>query len=142
MKRPTSLTIVGAVWFLIGLFSVINEGMQTHGLTIPGTNFINLMVGFGLLKGWRICRWYALFVAGIAFVFAVFFIPWALCNTGELVYQFPVSLVRDQRPHEFESLTVIVLFLFSYLIFSGWSFLVLKRSDVREFFTPRTAVTI
>ena len=142
MKKPTSLTIIGVVWFLIGLFGAINEAIYTHGFTIPGTNFINLLVGVGLLKGWRICRWYALFCAGLAFGFALLFIPWALCHTGELVYHFPISLMRDQRPHESESLAMIVLFLFAYLIFSGWSFWVLKRNDVRNFFTLRAAVVI
>ena len=142
MKRPTSLTIIGVVWFLIGLSGMVGNSFQEHGTQIPDSHFITLLVGFGLLKGWRICRWYALFVAGIAFIFALVFIPWALCHTCELVYHFPFSLMRDQRPHQLESLAVIVLFLFSYLSFSGWSFLVLKRSDVREYFTPRTAVTI
>jgi hypothetical protein len=142
MKRPTSLTIVGAVWFLIGLSGAINEVINTHGMKMPGTNFINLFVGVGLLEGWRICRWYSLFVAGIAFGTALIFVPWALCNTGELVFHFPISLMRDQRPHAVESFALIFLFVFSCLIFSGWSFLVLKRPDVREFFTPRKAVTI
>jgi len=142
MKRPISLTIVGTVWFLIGVLGAVNDTIQTHGFVIPGTNFINLFVGVGLLKGWRICRWYALFAAGIAFGIALIFVPWALFNTEELVYHFPISLMRDQRPHQLESLMVIVLFLFSYLIFSGWSFWVLKRNDVREFFSPRAAVTI
>jgi hypothetical protein len=142
IKRPISLTIVGVVWFLIGALGMVGNSVQEHGLQIPDGNFINLFVGVGLLKGWRICRWYALFVAGFAFVFALLFIPWALCHTGELVYHFPFALMRDQRPHQLESLAVIVLFLFSYLIFSGWSFLVLRRNDARNFLTPRTAVTI
>ncbi len=142
MKRPTSLTIIGVVWFLMGLFGMVGNSVQEHGLQIPDGNFINLFVGFGLLKGWRICRWYALFFAGIGFVSALIFVPWALCHTGEMVYNFPVSLMRDQRPHEPESLAAIGLFLFTYLIFSGWSFWVLKQNNVRDFFTPRAAVTV
>ena len=142
MKRPISLTIVGVVWFLIGALGVAGNSVQERGLQIPDANFINLFIGIGLLRGWQICRWYALFAAGIAFGIALFFVPWALCNTGELVYHFPISLMRDQRPHELESLTVIVLFLFSYLFFSGWSFWILKRNDVRDFFTRYAAVTV
>ncbi len=139
MKRPSSLTIMGGVWFLIGLFGAVNQGMQTHGLAIPGNNFINLFVGLGLLKGWRICRWYALFVSGVGFALTLFFIPWVLCNTGEFVYHFPASLLRDQRPHDPESLVVISLFIFAYLVFSGWSFWVLKQNETRNFFALRTA---
>jgi hypothetical protein len=142
MKRPSSLTIIGVVYFSVGLLGMVGNSVQEHGLQIPDGNFINLFVGVGLLKGWRICRWYALFCAGLAFGIALIFIPWALCHTGELVYHFPISLMRDQRSHESESLAVIVLFLFSYLIFSGWSFWILKRNDVRNFFAPRAAVTI
>jgi hypothetical protein len=142
MKRPSSLTIIGAVWFLMGVLGAVNDAIQGHGFAIPGTNFINLFVGVGLLKGWRICRWYALFAAGAAFVIALAFFPWALCHTEELAYHFPISLMRDQRPHESESLAVIVLFLFTYLFVSGWSFWILKRDDVRDFFAPRPAVTV
>ena len=142
MKRPISLTIVGVAWFLIGLFGTVSDAIQTHGFAIPGTNLINLLVGVGLLKGWRICRWYALFVTGLALVFALAFVPWAFCHTGELVYRFPIALMVDQRPHALESLMVIVLYLVTYLVVSGWSFWVLKREDVRMFFAPRIPVTI
>ncbi len=142
MKRPISLTIIGVAWFLFGLLGAVNEAMQTHGFAIPGTNFINLLIGVGLLNGWRICRWYALLMTGLAFIFTLIFTPWMFFHTDELVYQFPVSLLRDQRPHEPQSLAVIILFLLTYLIFSGWSFWILKRNDVRGFFLPRTAVAI
>lgn len=138
MKRPISLTIVGAAWFLIWLFGAVSDAIQTHGFAIPGPNFINLLVGVGLLNGWRICRWYALFVTGCSFAFLAFFLPWALCNTGELVYRFPFELLRDQRPHESVSPIVVVLFIATGLFFSGWTFLALKREAVRKFFaSPR-----
>jgi hypothetical protein len=141
MKRPISLTIVGTAWFLIGLLGAVSEAIQTHGFTIPGNNFINLFVGVGLLKGWRICRLYAFFVTGITFVFMLPFAVWAVFNSGELVYRFPIELMRDQRPHESTSLATIILFFVSGLIISGWMFYVLNRQDVREFFQHKTNST-
>jgi hypothetical protein len=142
MKRPISLTIVGTVWFLIGVLGAVNDAIQTHGFEIPGANFINLLVGVGLLNGWRMCRWYALFVTGFAFVFLMLFASWAFCNISELVYRFPLGLLRDQRPHELVSAIVVVLFIATGLLFSGWTFLVLKREEVREYFIRRSAVTV
>lgn len=142
MKRPISLTIVGTVWFLIGVLGVVGNTMQGHGLQIPDGNFFNIFVGVGLLNGWRICRWYALFVTGFAFIFSALFVPWALCNTSELVYRFPFELAIDQRPHQLVSPFVVVLYLAIFLFVSGWTFFVLKREDVRDFFTQRPAVTI
>lgn len=134
MKRPILLTIVGTAWFLIALSGAISEAIQTHSLTIPGSNFINLLIGFGLLKGWRICRLYAFFVTGITFVVMLPFAVWAIFNSGELVYHFPFAMMRDQRPHEATSLATIILFFVSGLMISGWMFYVLNRQDVREFF--------
>ena len=142
MKRPISLTIVGTAWFLIALSGAVSDAIQGHGLEIPGTNFINLMIGVGLLNGWRICRWYALFVIGFAFVFSALFVPWALCNTSELVYRFPFELARDQRPHQLVPPFVVVLYLANFLFVSGWTFFVLKREDMHDFFTQRPAVAI
>jgi hypothetical protein len=141
MKRPISLTIVGAGWFLIGLFGAVNEGIHTHGFAIPGTNFINLLVGVGLLIGWRICRWYALFVAGCTFAFVLAFLPWALLNTGRLQFNFPALLVQDGS-HEAISAMAIALIMTSYLVLSGLVVLVLRRQDVREYFAPRVAQVI
>ena len=140
MKRPILLTILGTAWFLIGLLGAVGDALQGRGLEIPGTNFINLLVGVGLLNGWRLARWYALFVSGAAFVFTLPFAPWALMNSGEIVFKFP-ALLRDQRPHELVSLVVLVSVLLVYLLASGWSLWVLSRSDVREFFAKKTAVT-
>ena len=142
MKRPISLTIVGATWFLIGVLGMVGNAFQEHGVKIPDGNFFNIFVGIGLLSGWRICRWYALFVTGFAFVLLALFLPWAFCNTNELVYRFPFELARDQRPHQLVSLFIVVLYFAFFLFASGWTFLVLKRNDVRNFFTPRAAVTI
>jgi hypothetical protein len=138
MKRPILLTIVGTAWFLIALSGAISEAIQTHGLTIPGSNFINLLIGFGLLKGWRICRLYAFFVTGITFLVMLPFAVWAIFNSGELIYHFPFAMMRDQRPHEATSLATIILFFASGLIISGWMFYVLNRQDVREFFQRKT----
>ena len=141
MKRPTSLTIVGAAWFLIGLIGALNDAAHPHSMEIPGANFTNLFVGLGLLKGWRICRWYGLFLSGVSFVFMLPFAPWALLNTGRLALHFP-TLMIDDRPHETISLAVIILLILGYLFLFGWVFAVLRRADVRDFFTPYRAVTI
>jgi len=141
MKRPTSVTIIGVVWFSIGLLGMVGNSVKEHGLQIPDSNFINLLVGVGLLSGWRICRWYALFVTGCTFAMVILCAPWALLNSGRMALNFP-ALIIDDRPHEIMALWLVALILLSYLILSGWSFWVLKRSEVREFFTPRTAVTV
>lgn len=141
MKRPTSLTIIGVVWFSIGLLGMVGNSVQEHGVQIPDGNFINLLVGVGLLKGWRICRWYALFVTGFTFAMMVLCAPWALLNSGRMALNFP-ALIVDDRPHETMSFGCVALVLMSYLILAGWSFWVLRRNDVREFFTPRASLTV
>jgi hypothetical protein len=138
MKRPISLTVVALVWFSMGLLGMVGDIVQNNGLHIPNSNFITILVGVGLLRGWRICRWYALFVTGITFVFMVPSAVWAIFNSGELVYHFPFAMMRDQRPHEATSLGIIILFFVSGLIISGWMFWILMRRDVRELFQQKT----
>ena len=138
MKRPILLTVLGAAWFLIGLLGTVGDALEGRGLEIPGTNLISLLVGVGLLNGWRLARWYALFVSGAAFVLMLIFAPWALMNPGEIVFKFP-ALLRDQRPHELVSMVVLVSVLLVYLLAWGWSLWVLSRRDVREFFAKKPA---
>lgn len=133
MKRPISLTIVGAVWFLFGVFGLVSDAIKGHGLEIPGTHFINLLVGAGLLNGWRICRWYALFVSGLAFLFALPMTVWAFFNSEKIVFQFPAILI-DDRPHAILPLSLVVLAMISYVVISAWVFWVLMRRDVQELF--------
>jgi hypothetical protein len=133
MKRPISLTIVGTAWFLIGVFGAVDDAIQTHSFAIPGTNFINLLVGVGLLKGWRICRWYALFVFGSALIFALPMTVWAVFNSDRIVFQFPAVLI-DDRPHAIVPLFLVVLAMIGYIAISAWVVWVLMRRDVREFF--------
>jgi hypothetical protein len=137
MKRPITLTIVGMAWFLIGLSGAISEAMQTHGLAIPGANFINILVGVGLLKGWRICRWYALFVCGLTFLFALPMTVWAVFNSNKIVFHFPEVLI-DDRPHAIAPLFLVVLVMMSYVAIAAWMFWVLMRPDIRELFQRKT----
>jgi hypothetical protein len=137
MKKPISLTIVGTAWFLIGMLGAVNDAIQTHGFVIPGTNFINLMIGVGLLKGWRICRWYALFVVGLALLFALPMTVWAFFNSDRIVFQFPAVLI-DDRPHAIVPLFLVILAMISYVAISAWVVWVLMRRDVRDFFQRKT----
>jgi hypothetical protein len=142
MKRPISLTIVAVVWFSMGVLGVVVDEIYGRGLQIPNINLVSILVGIGLLSGWRICRWYAVFATGFTCVFILPFALWAFWNADELVYQFPFTWIIDQRPHATTLLVVIVLFILSQLVLAGWSFLVLKRRKVREFFRPCFSATI
>jgi hypothetical protein len=138
MKRPPALTIVGAMWFLLGFSGLMVKALQTSAVEVPDSNWLIMLAGVGLWRGWRLARWYALVVAGVCFASAVLFGPWMLMNASEIVYQFPTSLYLDQRPHELMALPLLLLLMAGYLGFTGWSFWVLKRSDVREFFARTT----
>jgi hypothetical protein len=140
-KRPVSLTIVGTVWVLMGLLGVVGNITRHHGLQMPDSNFLNILAGFGLLNYWRIARWYALVVAGFTFLFMLPFVPWALMNSTEWVFQFPYTLLRDQRPHEPMSTALLCAILMAYLFFSGWSFWGLSRNDIRELFARKVPTT-
>jgi hypothetical protein len=137
MKKPITLTILGTAWFLIALSGAVCEAIKTHGFAIPGTNFINLLVGVGLLKGWRICRCYALFVSGLAFLFALPMTVWAIFNSDRIVFQFPAVLI-DDRPHAIVPSFLVVLALIGYAVVSAWVVWVLMRRDVRELFQAKT----
>ena len=141
MKKPISLTIIGMVWFLIGVFGAVNDAIQTHGFAIPGTNFINLLIGVGLLKGWRICRWYALFVSGLTLLFAVPMTVWAVFNSNKIVFHFPAILI-DDRSHAIIPMFLVILVMISYVWIAAWIFWVLMRRDVRELFERKTNLAI
>jgi hypothetical protein len=141
MKKPISLTIIGMVWFLIGVFGAVNDAIQTHGFAIPGTNFINLLIGVGLLKGWHICRWYALFVSGLTLLFAVPMTVWAVFNSNKIVFHF-LAILIDDRSHAIIPMFLVILVMISYVWIAAWIFWVLMRRDVRELFERKTNLAI
>jgi cytosine/uracil/thiamine/allantoin permease len=147
MKRQILLTIVGVVWLLVGLLGVIGNETQNHGLQIPHTNYLIIpnyliiLAGVGLLKHSRLARWYVLYLSVLTFIVMLAFLPWALMNAGKIkiTFQFPIMLFPDQRPHEPVGLALLVVVLMAYLVFSGWTFWVLSRADVRELFAKKFA---
>ncbi len=141
MKRPLALTIVGAVWFLFGLAGLAANTVQHQGLAIPDTNFFYLVVGAGLLKGWRWCRWYALLVTGVGFVLGLCYAPWMLIHTERFVIHFP-TILFDGRPHEAVLLPLVVILMVVYLTVSAWVFTVLMRRDVKQYFAPLVPAAI
>ena len=141
MRRPISLTIVGVVWLLVGLLGVIGNEIQNHGLQFPDPNYLIILAGVGLLNHSRLARWYVLYVSVLTFIVMLAFLPWALMNAGKIkiTFQFPIMLFPDQRPHEPVGLALLVVVLMAYLVFSGWTFWVLSRADVRELFAKKFA---
>ena len=118
------------------MLGAVNESIQTHGFAIPGANFINLLIGVGLLKGWRICRWYALLVFGSALLFALPMAVWSAFNSGKIVFQFP-SVLIDDLPHAIVPTYVTVMAMIGYIVISAWAVWVLMRRDVRKFFQDK-----
>jgi hypothetical protein len=141
MRRPISLTIVGVVWLLVGLLGVIGNEIQNHGLQFPDPNYLIILAGVGLLNHSRLARWYVLYVSALALIVMLSFLPWALMNAGKIkiTFQFPITLFPDQRPHEPIGLVLLVTVSMAYLMFSGWTFWVLSRANVREFFAKKFA---
>jgi hypothetical protein len=133
MKRPGVLTIAGAIWFIVGMLGVLG-GAGQHGVQFPDGNMLNMLVGFGLWRGWRLCRLYAVFMCGFGFLMMVAGTPWALCHTEEMVYHYPVTLAIDQRPHDMMSFIGVFSYLAIGMFATGWMWTVLRRPDVRQFF--------
>ena len=133
MKRPISLTILGVLLFLMGLFGIVADCVRTHGFAIPSINLFNMIAGVGLLKLWRLARWYSLFVFGSTLVFGLPMTVWAVLNSDKIVFQFP-SVLIDDRPHAIVPLFLVVLIMIAYVTISTWAVLILMRRDVRELF--------
>src|SRR5207237_5171800 len=71
MKRPTVLTIVAVILFSTGLAGVISDCLRSGGVGIPSYNLFNMIAAIGLLNLWRVARWYALLVVGLALLSAL-----------------------------------------------------------------------
>ena len=142
MKRPKSLTIAAAVWFIVGLLGVLGNTVRAHGVQIPDANLFTLLIGVGLWKGWRLCHWLALFMATLGFFVMALGTPWALCHTEEMVYSYPVSLLIDQRPHEVMSFLGVMSYLAVGLFATGWMVMVLRRAEVRRFFYGKMVTAV
>ncbi len=134
MKRPIPLTVVGAVWILIGFAGMIGTAIGSHVLRVPSTEFVTVLVGIGLLSSWRLARWYALVASGLGFVLGLVCLPAVLWHANEWVFQFPLALTWDQRPHDPGSLPLLVAVLSGYMMGSGYTFWALCRADVRRLF--------
>jgi hypothetical protein len=137
MKRPVSLTVVAAFLFLMGLSGIVADCVRTHGFVILSVSLFNTIAGVGLLKLWRVARWYALFVLGSFLLFALPMTVWAVFNSDRIVFQFP-SVLIDDRPHAIVPLFLVVLVMISYVAIAAWTFWVLMRRDVRELFQHKT----
>jgi hypothetical protein len=138
MKRPISLTAVGVFLFIMGLSGIVADCAQTHGLAlVPSAGFFNVIAGVGLLKHWRVARWYSLLVFGAALLFALPMTFWAVFNSDRIVFQFPAVLI-DDRPHAIAPLSLVALAMIGYIAVSAWGVLVLMRRDVRELFQRKT----
>ena len=136
MKRPMTLTVVAVFLFLIGLSGVVADSVRIHGL-VPNVNFVNMIAGFGLLKLWRVARWYCLFMVGTFLSFGLPMVVWAVFNSNKIIFQFS-SVLIDDRPHAIVPLFVIILVMISYIAISAWMLWVLMRRDVRELFQRKT----
>jgi hypothetical protein len=137
MKRPIALTVVGVFLFLIGLSGVITDCVRTHGFTIPSINLFNMIAGIGLLKLWRVARWFFLFVLGLALLFVLPMTVWAIFNPERIVFQFP-SVLIDDKPQSIVPSFLVVSIMTGYAAISAWMLWVLLRRGVRELFQPRT----
>ncbi len=135
-KRPILLTVVAIIWFLTGLIGVIAAEIRSNKLQLD-YNFLNILVGVGLLSYWRIARWYALFVTGCIFVFMLMFLPWTIFNSAQIVFNFPAILI-EQRPHPALPLIAVLLVCLTYLIASGFCFWTLAHRDVHELFASKS----
>jgi hypothetical protein len=133
MKRPISLTVVAVFLFLMGLSGVVADCVSIHGFAIPSVNLFNMIAGVGLLKLWRVARWYFLFVLGSFLLFALPMTVWSVFNSDRIVFQFP-SVLIDDRPHAIVPLFLVVLVMIGYVAISTWMVWVLMRRDVRELF--------
>ncbi len=147
MKRPTALTAVAVLVFLMGLSGIVADCVRTHGFAIaPSWNLFTMIAGCGLLKFWRYARWYCLFIFGSFLLFALPTTVWAFFNSDRIVFQFP-SILIDDRPHAIVPLFVVILVMITYVAIAGWIFLVLMRRDVKELFQnknnlPKASVSI
>ena len=137
MKRPISLTITAAVWFSIGLLGLLNNCWQRHGVELPDSNLVNMVIGVGLWQGWRLCHWLAVFFSTLGFIVMALGMPWVLGHADEMVYVYPMTLLRDQRPHEMMSRFGMLAYLVIGLWVTGWTMMILRRAEVRRFFAAK-----
>jgi hypothetical protein len=133
MKRPIALIVVAVLLFLMGLSGVVADCVRAHSFAIPSVNLFNMIAGAGLLKLWRVARWYFLFVLGSFLLFALPMTVWAVFNSDRIVFQFP-SVLIDDRPHAIVPLIAVFLVMISYVAIAVWVCWVLMRPDVRELF--------
>jgi hypothetical protein len=138
MKRPISLTAVGVLLFSIGLLGIVADCVRTHGLElVPSVNLLNMIAGVGLLKLWRVARWYSLWIFGSTLVFSLPMTVWAVLNSNRVVFQFP-SVLIDDRHHAIVPLFLVVLIMIGYIAISTWVVLILMRRNVRELFQRKS----
>jgi hypothetical protein len=135
-RVPTALAIVGVLFILSGLNSILMIGWQLvfgHRFNID-LGVINLWVGLGLLRAkarWRLVAlvmlWvgFAIAVGGLAYV--VFGSP-----TAEATF-FTLPLGIAARP-------IVIAFLVASFAVMVWQYRVLQRPDVRVLF-ERNEVT-
>jgi hypothetical protein len=137
MKRPMAFNAVGSLLFSIGLIGIMADCLRTHGLElVPSINLFNMIAGVGLLKLWRVARWYSLFVFGSTLVCGLPMTVWAVLNSERIVFQFP-SILIDDRPHAIVPTLLVVLIMIGYLAISTWAVLILMRRNVRELFQQK-----
>jgi hypothetical protein len=138
LKRPTALTVVALLFFLIGLAGVLNDVTQSGGFPIPSWSLLNMIAGLGLLKCWRGWRGYALFVAVVSLATLVPFSIFAMFNPEEIVFKFP-SILRDQRDHPVLPRLIVGAVFSLYIVGAAWMVKTLLRRDVRALFRFRHA---
>jgi hypothetical protein len=138
MKRPISLTAVGVLLFLMGLFGIVADCVRIHGLPLaPSISLFNMIVGIGLLKLWLGARRYCLYLLGLFLTFGLPMTVWAVFNSNRIVFHF-LSILIDDRPHAIVPQFVVILVMISYIAIAAWMFWVLMRRDVRELFQSKT----
>jgi hypothetical protein len=138
MKRPISLTAVGVLLFLMGLFGIVTDCVRTHGLELaPSVNLFNMIAGIGLLKLWRAAWWWCLYLLGLFLTFGLPMTVWAVFNSNRITFHFS-SVLIDDRPHAIVPLFVVILVMISYIVIAAWMFWILMRRDVRELFQRKT----
>ena len=136
MKPPTVLTIVAVILFSTGLAGVISDCLRNGGFGIPSYNLFNMIAAIGLLNLWRVARWYALLVVGLALRSALL---GTFVLSGSQLSGHTVSIFGQTRNITMTIGIILFTMLIAYAALLVWMFWVLMRRDVRKLFQQKTS---
>jgi hypothetical protein len=127
MKRPMGLTIVAVLLFSAGLAGVISDCLRNGGFAIPSYNLFNTIAGIGLLNLWRVARWYALLVVGLALLSALLEV---FVLSGSQLSGHTISIFGQTRNITMTIGMMLFTMLIAYANLLVWMLWVLMRRDV------------